>query len=96
MLITLGLSRSPEDVIGASLVGHASKETSSIVIPHGETKYTHRPRHSITSSAMACTPGGMVNPSAFAVRKLMTSSNLVGSSTDGLCSAAVSNFIQTY
>ena len=39
------------------------------------------PRHSITSSAMACAPGGMVNPSAFAVRKLMTSSNLVGSST---------------
>jgi len=34
------------------------------------------PRHSITSSV-----GGMVNPSAFAVRKLMTSSNLVGSST---------------
>jgi hypothetical protein len=29
-------------------------------------------------------PGGMVNPSAFAARKLMTSSNLVGSST-GKC-----------
>src|SRR5262249_43305846 len=35
------------------------------------------PPHSITSSAMASTPGGMVTPSASAVCRLMTSSNLV-------------------
>jgi hypothetical protein len=34
--------------------------------------------HSITSSAIAITPGGMVRPSALAVLRLITSSNLVG------------------
>jgi hypothetical protein len=34
--------------------------------------------HSITSSAIASKPGGNVKPSALAVFKLMTSSNLVG------------------
>ena len=37
--------------------------------------------YSITSSAMASTPGGMSRPSDFAVLRLMTSSNLVGCST---------------
>jgi len=37
--------------------------------------------HSITSSARPSTIEGMVRPSAFAVTKLMTSSNLVGCST---------------
>src|SRR5262249_14741229 len=37
--------------------------------------------HSITSSAMASTPGGIVRPSAFAVLRLITSSNLVGCTT---------------
>jgi CheY-like chemotaxis protein len=37
--------------------------------------------HSITSSAIASTPGGMVSPSALAVFRLMTSSNLVGCKT---------------
>src|SRR5262245_55099948 len=37
--------------------------------------------HSITSSAMARMPGGMVRPSARAVPRLMTSSNLVGCMT---------------
>ena len=37
--------------------------------------------YSITSSAIARTPDGMVRPSAFAVFRLMTSSNLVGSKT---------------
>src|SRR6516164_4975281 len=37
--------------------------------------------HSITSSAMASTPGGMVRPRVLAVLRLMTSSNLVGCST---------------
>src|SRR5258707_1799191 len=36
------------------------------------------PPYSITSSAMASTLGGTSRPSAFAVLRLMTSSNLVG------------------
>ena len=35
------------------------------------------PLHSITSSAIASTPGGMLRPSALAVLRLMTNSNLV-------------------
>jgi hypothetical protein len=34
--------------------------------------------YSITSSAMASTPGGIVRPSVLAVLRLMTNSNLVG------------------
>jgi hypothetical protein len=34
--------------------------------------------YSITSSAIESTPAGIVRPSAFAVLRLMTSSNLVG------------------
>ena len=44
--------------------------------------------HSITSSARASSEGGTVRPSAFAVLRLITSSNLVGCSTGksaGLC-----------
>ncbi len=37
--------------------------------------------HSITSSAMASTPGGIAKPSVFAVLRLRISSNLVGNST---------------
>jgi hypothetical protein len=37
--------------------------------------------HSITSSANASTVGGIWRPSAFAVLRLMTSSNLVGCHT---------------
>src|SRR6516225_2839814 len=39
------------------------------------------PLHSITSSAMASTPGGIVSPRAFAALRLMTNSNLVGCNT---------------
>jgi hypothetical protein len=38
-------------------------------------------RYSITSSARAISAGGTVRPSAFAVLRLMTNSNLVGNST---------------
>src|SRR5215831_6912474 len=38
--------------------------------------------HSITSSARASSDGGMVRPIALAVVRLMTSSNLVGCSTE--------------
>src|SRR5262245_63492735 len=37
--------------------------------------------HSITSSAMASRPGGMVRPSALAVLRLITNSNLVDCTT---------------
>src|SRR5438128_4143351 len=40
-----------------------------------------RAPHSITSSAAASSVGGTVRPSAFAILRLMTSSNFVGSST---------------
>src|SRR5262249_31803886 len=46
-----------------------------------EQRYERAALHSITSSAMASTPGGTVRPSAPAVFMLMTSSNLVGCST---------------
>src|SRR5712691_5408914 len=39
------------------------------------------PPHSITSSASASSVGGISTPNAFAVARLMTSSNLVPSST---------------
>ena len=38
-------------------------------------------RYSITSSAMATRPGGKVRPSAFAVLRLITNSNLFGCTT---------------
>jgi hypothetical protein len=41
------------------------------------TPERHRPRHLMTSSARVITSGGMVNPSAFAVLELITSSNRV-------------------
>src|SRR6516164_9643477 len=39
------------------------------------------PLHSITSSAVESSVGGIVTPSAFAVLRLITNSNLVGCST---------------
>ena len=42
---------------------------------------TKRPFYSITSSAMDSTPAGMVRPSALAVVRLITNSNLVDCST---------------
>ena len=39
--------------------------------------------HWITSSARASTAGGIVRPSAFAVLRLMTSSNVVGAQSAG-------------
>src|SRR6266446_8603613 len=44
------------------------------------TSFTWR-THSITSSAIASTPGGTVRPSALAVLRLITSSNFVGCQT---------------
>src|SRR5262249_45442125 len=41
----------------------------------------HAPAHSITWSAMACNVSDGVRPRAWAVFRLMTSSNLVGTST---------------
>src|SRR5262252_8116990 len=44
-------------------------------------KSGHRDTYSITSSAMATRPGGKVRPSAFAVLRLITNSNLFGCTT---------------
>src|SRR6267142_2299354 len=41
----------------------------------------NRPFHSITSSAVVSSDGGMVRPSVFAVFRLMTNSNFVGCTT---------------
>jgi putative ABC transport system substrate-binding protein len=46
-----------------------------------EERYEQAAIHSITSSASASNLSGMVSPSAFAVPRLITSSNLVGCST---------------
>jgi hypothetical protein len=43
-----------------------------------DTPEKARPAYSITSSARASSVGGMSRPSAFAVLRLITSSNLVG------------------
>src|SRR5262249_52661314 len=50
---------------------------------HGDSSSEKRApaRHWITSSARASTAGGMVRPRAFAVLRLITSSNFVGCST---------------
>src|SRR5262249_59707230 len=52
--------------------------------PHGRTaeqRDERAPLHSITSSARASRVGGISRPRAFAVLRLMTSSNFVGCST---------------
>ena len=46
-----------------------------------EQRDERAPVHSITSSARASSVGGMVRPSAFAVLRLIASSNLTGCST---------------
>src|SRR5262249_1062848 len=54
------------------------------------------PFHSITSSARASNMGGMVRPSALAVIKLMTRSNLVGCSTGKSAGFAPRKILSTY
>src|SRR6516162_4423282 len=49
--------------------------------PAAEQRYELAPPHSITSSAMASSCSGTSRPSAFAVLRLITSSNLVGCHT---------------
>src|SRR5262249_29557581 len=46
-----------------------------------EQRYELAPSHSITSSASCCNCRGTLRPRAFAVLRLITSSNLVGCST---------------
>jgi hypothetical protein len=60
------------------------RQSDSIVLQ--EVSRTQLPRlaavpHSMTWSARPSTDGGIVRPSAFAVLRLMTSSNFVGCST---------------
>ena len=53
------------------------------------------PFHSITSSARASSDGGTVRPSALAVFRLMTRSNLVGCSTGRLAGFAPRRILST-
>src|SRR5262249_12140965 len=53
-------------------------------------------RHRMTSSARASTDGGMVRPSAFAVLRLITSSNFVGCSTGRSLGFAPLKILSTY
>jgi hypothetical protein len=61
---------------------------------------THAPQqnliYSITSSARARSAGGMVSPSALAVLRLITSSNLVGCSTGRSAGFAPLRILSTY
>src|SRR5262249_53997126 len=54
------------------------------------------PFHSITSSAMASTPGGMVRPRALAVLRLITNSILVGACTGRMPGLAPLRMRSTY
>jgi hypothetical protein len=50
-------------------------------LPHNRAAMNWRPAHSITSSAVASSVGGTSRPSALAVLRWMTNSNLVGCTT---------------
>src|SRR5262245_21216052 len=54
------------------------------------------PPHSITSSARASSVGGIVMPSAFAVLRLMTSSNFIGCSTGSSPGLTPLRILSTY
>src|SRR5438128_8385674 len=61
----------------APVPGDSSKHQFGTSMPQGG----HPPHHSITSSARASSVGGTSRPSALAVLRLITSSNVVGCST---------------
>src|SRR5262249_33383989 len=63
-----GLLRLSSERRGEEAAGHGTEECSAF-------------HYSITRSARASSDGGIVSPSAFAVLRLMTSSNFVGCST---------------
>src|SRR5260221_2077259 len=65
--------------------GHASEQRDELA-----------PVHSITSSARASSVSGTVRPSAFAVLRLMTSSNLVGCWTGRLLGFSPFRMRSTY
>ena len=76
-LVTLGRTGADKTNDGHRQLLRARRER-----PRGRRAADERdelaPLHSITSSAMASTRSGTVSPSAFAVLRLTTSSNLVG------------------
>src|SRR5262249_46740616 len=60
-----------------------------------EKRYELAALHSITSSARASSVGGIVKPSALAVIRLITRSNLVGCSTGKLAGFAPRRILST-
>ena len=68
--------KKPDDRRGGLLGARSERPNDS----HSAGEPDHvAPPHSITSSAVAISDGGMSSPSALAVFRLMASSNLVGS-----------------
>jgi hypothetical protein len=64
--------------VGLAPTGKRRLVTAHTQLGHSPPSITAlRKAHSITSSAMESSPDGMVRPSAFAVLRLMTKSNLV-------------------
>ena len=76
----------------------ASARPNSLHIPASENLHKRRSRqlHSITSSAVASSLSGMVTPSAFAVLRLITSSNVVGCSIGKSPGFAPLKILSTY
>jgi AcrR family transcriptional regulator len=62
----------------------------------GRMHRSRKDRYSITSSAVASSDGGTVIPSALAVLRLMTRSNLVGCSTGMSAGVAPRNILSMY
>jgi hypothetical protein len=72
--VSLASHRQPRDASPHSRAGGGAVHS----ITSGLMQRSKQHLHSITSSAIARMPGGMVRPSALAALRLITSSNLVG------------------
>jgi MFS family permease len=83
-------------VVVAGLIWTLYNVAFAMIFSFGPYAYEVAPLHSITSSARARIDGGMVRPSAFAVFRLMTSSNVVGCSTGSSAGRAPCKMRSTY
>jgi MFS family permease len=83
-------------VVVAGLIWTLYNVAFAMIFSFGPYADEVAPLHSITSSARARIDGGMVRPSAFAVFRLMTSSNVVGCSTGSSAGRAPCKMRSTY